>query len=94
MVFAGHLKNGEAYWAESFNGINSDFILLRGWVSPNSVDWESTMLQCLYMRNQETELRLKEGSIVEVDEAIIKISLKNHEFEGKNILNKPILVPA
>ena len=87
-------NNGEAYWAESFNGINSDFILLRGWVSPDSVDWESTMLQCLYMRNQETELRLKEGSIVEVDEAIIKISLKNHEFEGKNILNKPILVPA
>jgi hypothetical protein len=74
---------GEAYCANSFNGVSSNEILMVGWVNPKSVDWVDTLKINAYMENSETELRLLKGNVVEIDKII---------FENKNMLNKPILV--
>ena len=76
-------NGGESYCAHSYNGINSSKVLLVGWVNPKSVDWVETLSINTYMENSETELRLLENSVIEVDKIL---------FEGKNILKKPILV--
>jgi len=85
---------GEAYCANSYGEVGTDFITMKGWVSPKSVNWISTMCINVQMGNEEKELRLNRGAIVEVDEIIITSYDADNKIKGKNILNKPILIPA
>lgn len=85
---------GEAYCANSYHDVGEDFITLKGWVNPKSINWIATMAINVQMGNEEKELRLHKGAIVEVDEIIITGYNASNETKGKNILNKPILIPA
>lgn len=87
-------EGGEAYNAIGFGNIKTDYITLRGWVGPESVDWIATMTINAQMGNAEKELRLHKGAIVEVDEIIITGYDVDKNIKGKNILNNPILIPA
>jgi len=85
---------GEAYCANPYPEIGEDFITLRGWTNPKSINWTDTMQINVQMGNEEKELRLHKGAIVEVDEIIINGFNARDDIKGKNILNKPILIPA
>ena len=87
-------EGGEAYCGIGFGNIKTDYITLRGWTSPDSINWMMTMEVNTQMGCQERELRLKEGSIVEVDEIIITGYDVDKSIKGKNILSNPILIPA
>lgn len=87
-------EGGEAYNAHCFGDIKTDFVVLKGWVSPESVNWVDTMQINVQMSNEENELRLHKGAIVEVDEIIINGFNARDDIKGKNILNKPILIPT
>lgn len=82
--------HGEAYCGLSYCQKDTA-ILLRGWVDPMSVDWGETLYRNAYSLNEECELYLKEGCIIEIDEAIVNDY--SHKLNGKHILNKPMLIP-
>ena len=82
--------HGEAYCGLSYRQKNTA-ILLRGWVDPMSVDWVETLYRNAYSLNEERELYLKEGCIIEIDEVVVNDY--GYKFNGKHILNKPMLIP-
>lgn len=82
--------HGEAYCGLSYRQKNTA-ILLRGWVDPMSVDWGETLYRNAYSLNEERELYLKEGCIIEIDEVVVNDY--GYKFNGKHILNKPMLIP-
>lgn len=65
-------------------------IVLKGWVSPQSVDWEYTVsLNVSKSLGEERELRLISDEHVQIDE----IEIVNGQFENKNIpLQNSIIV--
>jgi hypothetical protein len=82
--------HGEAYCGHSF-GQSNTAVLLRGWVDPMSVDWVETLYRNAYSLNEECELYLKEGCIIEIDEVVVNDY--GYKLNGKHILNKPMLIP-
>lgn len=82
--------HGEAYCGHSF-GQSNTAVLLRGWVDPMSVDWGETLYRNAYSLNEERELYLKEGCIIEIDEVVVNDY--GYKLNGKHILNKPMLIP-
>ena len=82
--------HGEAYCGLSYRQKNTA-VLLRGWVDPMSVDWGETLYRNAYSLNEERELYLKEGCIIEIDEVVVNDY--GYKLNGKHILNKPMLIP-
>jgi hypothetical protein len=80
----------ESYCGDSYGTSNTE-IVLKGWVDPMSVDWAETLYRNAYSLNEECELYLREGNIVEIDEVVVNDYSQNH---GKHILNKPMLIPV
>jgi hypothetical protein len=56
-----------------------------------SVDWVETLYRNAYSLNEERELYLKEGCVIEIDEVVVNDY--NYKLNGKHILNKPMLIP-
>ena len=82
--------HGEAYCGHSF-GQSNTAVLLRGWVDPMNVEWGETLYRNAYSLNEERELYLKEGCIIEIDE--VAVNDYGYKLNGKHILNKPMLIP-
>ena len=81
----------EAYCAESYGTKNTP-VVLKGWADPTSVDWAETLYRNAYSLNEECEIYLKEGNIIEIDEVVVNDY--SHDNNGKHILNKPMLIPV
>lgn len=78
-------------WAEDFSEAydsnhypdGTTHLTLKGWVDPQEVDWEETLYRNCYGLNHEREMYLSSGTPIEINSA---------EINGKNILEKPIIV--
>ena len=79
---------GEAYCGNYYG--NNDYILLQGWVDPKSINWEETLVRNAWSLNEECEIFINDGQIVEVDK--ITINNASNGNYGKNILNRPMLI--
>lgn len=80
--------NGQAYCESVFEG-GTDYIEMKGWVNPDSIDWLQTIYRNGYYLKNEKEIYVKEGSLIQVDKVIYNYCDKEY-----NLLQKPILLPA
>lgn len=84
------------YWtwdedsSESYNGSTyggqTTTITLKGWVSPNDVNWEGTVYKNAYNLNCEKEIYIPSSDT--------RVELFAVEIQGNNVLDKPIIVPT
>jgi hypothetical protein len=86
--------NGEAYCYNPYD-VGTSYLLLKGWVDPKDVDWEMTLARNSYPLSYETEIFISGKVNIELDEVLVSDKhLTDLKFAGKNILNKPIIVPV
>ena len=85
------IGGGSAYCENDI--LDYTILLFRGWVNPKDIDWPITILRNTYDAfKEEKEIYIKSNKIVEIDEIII--SGKDDKNKGKNILNRPMLIPT
>lgn len=75
----------ESYCPDSFANGSSD-IILKGYVDPSNVDWAETIKRNAYDLNYEREIYIGDGNSF--------VELNRIEYDGKNFLNQPIIVPT
>ena len=80
---------GEAYCGVGYGG-DTDYILLQGWVDPRSINWQETLMRNSWSMNEEHEIFINSGYLVEIDKITLNRNYNNNY--GKNILPKPILI--
>lgn len=85
------IGGGSAYCSGDL--LDYTLLLFRGWANPKDIDWPITILRNTYDAfKEEKEIYIKSNKIVEIDEIII--SGKDDKNKGKNILNRPMLIPT